>query len=82
MTISNNGSPLKEDAREDMVLSFGYSTSLNTDGHTGIGGHEIKSIMEKYGGKVEFISSPEDEFPVAYRLYFKDEGVLGSITID
>ena len=82
MTISNNGSPLKEDAREDMVLSFGYSTSLNTDGHTGIGGHEIKSIMEKYGGKAEFISSPDDEFPVAYRLYFKDEGVLGSITID
>jgi len=72
IAISNNGTPLKEDAREEMVLSYGYSTSLNTDGHAGIGGHEIKTIMEKFGGEAEFVSTPEDEFKITYRLIFKD----------
>ncbi|MBR3744192.1 MAG: N-6 DNA methylase [Bacteroidales bacterium] len=72
LSISNNGTPLKEDAREDMVLSYGYSTSLNTGGHLGIGGHEIKSIVEKFGGKVEFISTPEEEYTITYHLYLPD----------
>ena len=72
IAISNNGSPLKEDAREDMVLSYGYSTSLNAEGHSGIGGHEVKTIMEKFGGRAEFESTPNDEFKITYRLIFKD----------
>lgn len=70
IAISNNGAPFKKDARADMVFSFGYSSSLHIEGHAGIGGHEVKSIMEKYGGRVEFISSPDDDFTVTYRLSF------------
>lgn len=76
LSISNNGAPLKEDTREDMILSYGYSTSLNAGGHFGIGGHEVKSIMEKFGGKAEFISTPEEEYTVTYFLYFPDESSL------
>ena len=72
IAISNNGSPLKEDAREDMVLSYGYSTSLNAEGHSGIGGHEVKTIMDKFGGRAEFESTPNEEFKITYRLIFKD----------
>ena len=78
MLISNNGSPLKDGVRPEMVLSYGYSTSLNTDGHAGIGGHEIKSIVERYGGNVEFVTNPGDEFPVTYRLTFKNEGIINT----
>lgn len=70
LAISNNGTPLKNDANADMVLSYGYSTNLNESGHSGIGGHEIASIMEQFGGKAEFISTPDEEYTVTYKLTF------------
>lgn len=70
IVISNNGNPLREDVTLEMVLTDGFSTSLNEKGHQGIGGNEIKSIMSELGS-VEIISNPEGAFPVGYKLTFK-----------
>lgn len=66
--ISNNGAPLPEDVDADLLLEYGYSTSLNVNGHSGIGGGEIAEIIRKYGGNIKIVSSPEKEFTVNYVL--------------
>ena len=69
MLISNNGNPLSNDVTEEMVLTDGFSTALNENGHQGIGGNEIKTIMSELG-KVEILSNPTEAFPVGYKLTF------------
>lgn len=66
--VSNNGSPLPVDIDSDLLLEYGYSTALNQNGHSGIGGGEIAEIMHKFGGDVRIISSPEKKFTVTYVL--------------
>lgn len=66
--VSNNGSPLPKDVDSDLLLEYGYSTALNQNGHSGIGGGEIAEIMHKFGGNVRIISSPENKFTVTYVL--------------
>lgn len=69
LDIKNNGAPLKEGMREDEVLTFGYSSQLNHNGHMGLGGSEIDSIMGKYNGKAKFRSLHGDN-TIGYRLIF------------
>lgn len=76
ITIKNNGIPLKEGVTGTDVLMSDFSTALRqqaNDGslHFGIGGFEIKSLMEDIGS-VEVISQPDAEFPVIYKLTFND----------
>ena len=76
LTIKNNGLPLKEGVSGADVLMSDFSTALKqkaNDGslHFGIGGYEIKSLMEGFGS-VEVISQPDAEFPVIYKLTFND----------
>lgn len=66
--VGNNGSPLPVDIDSDLLLEYGYSTALNQNGHSGIGGGEITEIMHKFGGDVRIISSPEKKFTVTYVL--------------
>lgn len=75
ITISNNGKPLKPNVSGEDVLMSGFSTALNEDAtngnlHSGLGGFEIKSLMEGLG-TVEVISQPDAEFPVIYKLKFE-----------
>jgi len=70
MEIDNNGSPIPNDRDTASLLEYGVSTNLHCDGHNGIGCNEIDNIMRKYDGKVDIVSSPEDEFPVKYILTF------------
>lgn len=70
VTVENNGSPLPEGIQPKDILSYGFSTKLNVDGHNGLGGSEIESIMRDYKGKVEVISQPDEEYPVKYKLIF------------
>lgn len=70
VTVENNGSPLPEGIQPEDILSYGFSTKLNVDGHNGLGGSEIESIMRDYKGKVEVISQPDEEYPVKYKLIF------------
>ena len=66
--VSNNGKPMPADISSDLVLEYGYSSSLNQRGHGGIGGGEIADIMHRFGGNVSVVSSPEKKFTVEYVL--------------
>ena len=68
--ISNNGAPLHPELDSDAVLEYGRSTSLNEHGHSGLGGYEIADIMEQFGGSVEVLSTPNEEYTVTYKLTF------------
>lgn len=68
--VENNGAPIPSDRSTSSLLEYGVSTSLNSNGHHGIGCNEIDGIMRKYDGKIELISSPDDEFRVKYILTF------------
>lgn len=68
MCVENNGAPIPADRSTLSLLEYGVSTSLNSNGHHGIGCNEIDGIMRKYDGKIELVSSPDDEFRVKYIL--------------
>jgi len=79
LEVSNNGTPVASDVDIDKIFDFGYTTSLNVQDkyshnrvHSGIGCHDIRAILRKYKADVEFISSPEDEFTVTYRITFNN----------
>ena len=69
--IENNGLPIHKDINTTDILEYGFSTSLNTNGHNGIGGSEIATIMRKYDGDVQIISTPNEQYTVKYILIFK-----------
>lgn len=56
-------------------------TSGNSNTHFGIGGYEIKKLMEEFGDKLEIISEPENEFTVTYRLIFHDTNIDSSFEL-
>jgi Signal transduction histidine kinase len=66
--IANNGEPLPKDVDTDLLLEYGYSTALNKNGHSGIGGGEIAEVVRKFGGDIKIVSSPEKKFTVSYIL--------------
>ena len=79
--IDNNGSAIPNDRDTASLLEYGVSTNLHNDGHNGIGCNEIDDIMQKYDGKVEIISSPENDFPVKYILTFNRSNTVRSFKI-
>ena len=80
ISISNNGKPVSEIVTEDYVFTYNSSTQ-NGKNHFGIGGYEVKRLMKEFDGDAEFISRPEDRFPVVYRLVFHNTNIQ-SIDID
>lgn len=76
ISIYNNGKPLDENVSSEDVMTYGH-TSGNTNTHFGIGGYEIKRLMEEFGETVEIVSEPEGEFPVCYKLTLSDTGRMG-----
>lgn len=70
LLIENNGSPIPADRDPASLLEYGVSTALHSDGHNGIGCQEIDDIIQRYDGKVEIISSPQEEYTVKYLLTF------------
>ena len=79
--IDNNGSPIPRDRDTATLLEYGVSTDLHHDGHNGIGCNEIDDIMQRYDGKVEIVSLPENEFPVKYILTFNRSNTVRSFKI-
>lgn len=77
--VENNGAPIPSDRSTSSLLEYGVSTSLNSNGHHGIGCNEIDGIMRKYGGKIELVSSPDDEFRVKYILTFNRTNILKTL---
>lgn len=79
MCVENNGAPIPSDRSTSSLLEYGVSTSLNSNGHHGIGCNEIDSIMRKYDGKIELVSSLDDEFRVKYILTFNRTNILKTL---
>lgn len=70
--IENNGTPIPEDRDSSSLLEYGVSSALHHDGHNGIGCYEIDSIMRRYKGTVEIVSTPKETFTVKYVLTFNN----------
>ena len=79
MCVENNGLPIPADRSTSSLLEYGVSTSLNSNGHHGIGCNEIDGIMRKYDGKIELVPSPDDEFKVKYILTFNRTNILKTL---
>lgn len=69
LNISNNGKPLVNGYDSESVLTYGVS-SKEGNGHYGIGGYEVRKLMQEFDGDAKFISNPDDEFSVTYKLIF------------
>ena len=80
VSISNNGKPLVPQMSCSDITIYGQ-TSGNSNTHFGIGGYEIKKLMEEFGDKLEIISEPENEFTVTYRLIFHDTNIDSSFEL-
>ena len=76
ISVENNGTPIPSNRDTASLLEYGVSTSLNSSGHHGIGCCEIDGIMRKFDGKVELISSPENEYTVKYILTFNRSNTI------
>ena len=72
--IDNNGCALPEGyiGREDSLKMYGVSTSLNKDGHSGIGCYDAENIVKHFGGSLSLksINRDPDGYTVSYILEF------------
>lgn len=75
ITISNNGIPVSQNVTAEYVFTYNRSTQ-NGKNHYGIGGYEVKHLMQEFDGDAEFISQPDVEFPVKYKLIFHNTGIV------
>ena len=71
IVISNNGNPVHEKISSEDVFTYGRS-SKSGQAHYGIGGYEVRNLMREFKGEAEFISTPQEDFPVSYKLSFKE----------
>lgn len=69
--ILNNGNPLPKGLLPEQVFAYGEGSAQGT----GIGGWQIKQIVEGMGGKVE-LRTDDETYPVDYVLSFPDKSVL------
>lgn len=80
VSVSNNGEPLDTGMKCEEITIYGQ-TSGDTNKHFGIGGYEIKRLMEEFGDSLEIISEPNAEFTVTYKLIFHDTNITSSFTL-
>lgn len=76
--ISNNGAPLDKNISTEDVFTYGKSISIGKS-HFGIGGYEVFRLMKEFNSDAELISDPTNDFPVKYRLIFKDTNIIATI---
>ena len=69
LIISNNGNPFYGD--ESKIFDNEYK--FGPYGNTGEGLSLVKRYMNRVGGDVRFLSSPNSEFPVSFELIFKKQ---------
>lgn len=79
--IENNGKSISNEVDTSDILKYGFSTSLNTNGHNGIGCSEIANIMRDYDGEVKVVSTPDETYTVKYILTFKRSNVVGILKL-
>ncbi|MBC6612408.1 N-6 DNA methylase [Hymenobacter sp. BT507] len=66
LTIANNGHPFP--LNFDVAQLTRKGAKAGPTGNTGIGGYEVKQIVNYFGGELEIINQPDAEYPVAYEL--------------
>ena len=83
VSISNNGMPVEQGFTQKEVFAYGGSTEKgkrnsenDTEVHRGLGGFEVKRLMNEFGDDAEFISTPGDEFTVTYKLIFHNTNIV------
>lgn len=74
LSISNNGDPLP--AGKDPSEVFVWGKSEGGKEHAGIGGYQVKDLMEHFGGQAEIISTPDEDFTVTYKLTFTKTNLI------
>lgn len=74
LSISNNGDPLP--AGKDPSEVFVWGKTEGGKEHAGIGGYQVKDLMEHFGGQAEIISTPEEVFTVTYKLTFTKTNLI------
>ena len=72
--ISNNGDPLPSGKDPSEVFVWGKTEGGKE--HAGIGGYQVKDLMEHFGGQAEIISTPDEEFTVTYKLTFTKTNLI------
>lgn len=73
--VSNNGKPMPVKMTAEKVFTYGDTTEEGIDEHGGLGGYQIKDLMERFSGEVELELNAEAEFPVTYKLVFRDVNI-------
>ena len=73
--VSNNGKPMPVKMTAEKVFTYGDTTEEGLGEHSGLGGYQIKDLMTKFGGEVELLLDAEANFPVTYKLIFRDVNV-------
>ena len=73
--VDNNGRPMPVGMTAEKVFTYGDTTEEGSDEHGGLGGYQIKDLMTKFGGEVELLLDEEADFPVAYKLVFRDVNI-------
>jgi len=73
--VSNNGKPMPVKMTAEKVFTYGDTTEEGIDEHGGLGGYQIKDLMERFGGEVELELDAEADFPVTYKLVFRDVNI-------
>ena len=68
LDVSNNVRPIPDKFTLKHLTTRGEKTT-DSNG-AGIGGADIKDIVEKYNGKFELINDSKSTFPVTYRISF------------
>ncbi len=74
--VDNNGRPMPVGMTAEKVFTYGDTTEEGSDEHGGLGGYQIKDLMTKFGGEVELELNSEADFPVAYKLVFRDVNIF------
>lgn len=68
LEVSNNGYPMDERFTYAHLITRGEKTTDSKG--TGIGGADIKAIVEQYNGSFELIIEKNSIFPVTYKISF------------
>ena len=80
--VSNNGFPIHKQINPEDVFIYGKtskmgSASTGSESHFGIGGYEVQKLMREFGGDAKFVSEPDSEYPVSYKLIFYNTNIEG-----
>ena len=73
--VANNGKPMSPSLTAENVFTYGNTTEEGVGEHSGLGGFQVRDLMLKFGNDVELELDENAEFPVSYKLIFRDVNI-------